>query len=564
MLLVDARRLTGPNLLARSPLVIVELTLDVPDVFEHCREVYLLELGRMRSALGFTPDVSTTERPHQGGAVIGYEAPLDVMLACAEMSEWAALSACEVLRDRPPFELEPKRTEIEAMLAKERNPALLELEAAAQQHGVLFLWDDERVTVGSGPTAQTFPHAAIPAPDTLDWPSIASIPAALITGTNGKTTTSRLLSRMVHEGGRRVGSTSSDGVSVNGELVEEGDWTGPAAARMVLRRPDVDVAVLETARGGILRRGLATDFCEAAAITNVSEDHTGGYGIDDLTAMTRVKSVVAYAVRPGGTVVLNAHDPKLVALAKTLRTNVVLVADLDGGDAAAAAAIEAHGAHGGRIVVARNNRIVDGTGETLAVAVDAVPITYGGAARYNVENALVAVALARALGVADDAIARALTGFLTTDNPRRGEIHERAGVRIMLDFGHNPEGVRAVLRLVETLRGAGRLFVVAGSAGDRTNHEIQEMARAIVEAKPHRVLLRELTAYLRGRIPGEVTGIFKHMLEQHGLASELITIAPGEVAALEQSMRDAGPGDFVLVLIHVEDEAVHAYLESVR
>lgn len=563
MLLVDARRLTGPNLLARSPLVIVELTLDVPDVFEHCREVYLHELGRMRAALGFTPDVSTTERPHRGGAVIGYEAPLDVMLACAEMSEWAALSACEVLRDRPPFELEPKRTEIEAMLAKERNPALLALQAAAQQRGALFLWDDERVTVGSGPTAQTFPLAAIPAPETIDWAAIASIPTALVTGTNGKTTTSRLLSRMVREGGRRVGSTSSDGVSVNGELVEEGDWTGPAAARMVLRRADVDVAVLETARGGILRRGLATELCETAAITNVSEDHTGGYGIDDLTAMTRVKSVVAYAVRPGGTVVLNAHDPKLVALAKTLRTNVVLVADLDGADGAAAAAIEAHGAHGGRIVVARDNRIVDGTGETLPIAVDAMPITYGGAARYNVENALVAVALARALGVADDAIARALTGFQTTDNPRRGEIHERAGVRIMLDFGHNPEGVRAVLRLVETLRGAGRLFVIAGSAGDRTNHEIQEMARAIVEAKPHRVLLRELTAYLRGRIPGEVTGIFKHMLEQHGLTTP-VTIAPGEVAALEQSMRDAGPGDFVLVLIHVEDEAVHAYLETIR
>lgn len=564
MLLVDARRLTGPNLLARSPLVIVELALDVPDVLEHCREVYLHELGRMRSALGFAPDVSTTERPHRGGAVIGYEAPLDVMLACAEMSEWAALSACEVLRDRPPADLEPKRTQIEGMLAKERNPALLALEAAARQHGALFLWDDDTVTVGSGPTAQTFALASIPAPDTLDWSAVASIPAALVTGTNGKTTTSRLLSRMVQEGGRRVGSTSSDGVSVNGELVEEGDWTGPAAARMVLRRPDVDVAVLETARGGILRRGLATDFCEAAAITNVSEDHTGGYGIDDLTAMTRVKSVVAYAVRPGGTVVLNAHDPKLVALAKTLRTNVVLVADLDGGDEAAIAAIEAHGAHGGRIVVARKNAIVDGTGVALPLAVDAIPITFGGAARHNVENALVAVALARALGVADDAIARALHGFKTTDNPRRGEIHERAGVRIMLDFGHNPGGVRAVLRLVASLRGEGKLFVLAGSAGDRTNHEIQEMARAIVEARPHRVLLRELTAYLRGRIPGEVTGIFKHMLEQHGLPPESVTIAPGEVAALEQSMRDARPGDFVLVLIHVEDEAVHAYLETLR
>ena len=569
MLLADVRRLTGPNLLSSSPLVIVELTLDVPDVFEHCREVYLHELARMRTALGFAPDVATTERPHRGGAVIGYEAPLDVMLACAEMSEWAGLSACEILRDRAQAPLEPKRTEIEEMLAKDRNPALVALEAAAKQHGVPFLWDDSTVSVGIGPTTRAWNHDALPAVADVDWSSLASIPVALVTGTNGKTTTTRLLTRMVREGGRRVGTTSSDGVIVNGDVVEEGDWTGPAAARMVLRRTDIDVAVLETARGGILRRGLALDTCDAAAITNVSEDHTGGYGIDDLHAMTRVKGVVAYAVRKTGTVVLNAHDPKLIALARTLTSHVVLVADLERGDPAAAGAVEAHRALGGEAILAVDGAIVCAKGamdihEQLPIAVAEIPVTFGGAARYNVENVLTAVALARSLGVATDAIVRALTGFQIADNPRRGELHELHGVRIMLDFGHNPEGVRAVLRLVATLRGAGRLFVIAGSAGDRTNHEIQEMARAITEAQPHRVLLRELAAYMRGRIPGEVSGIFKHMLEAHGLAPEIVTIAASEVSALEAAMSDARPGDFVLVLIHIEDEAVHAYLETLR
>src|SRR5262249_11028060 len=143
-----------------------------------------------------------------------------------------------------------------------------------------------------------------------------------------------------------------DGVVVNGTSIEEGDWTGPAAARMVLRHKDVDFAVLETARGGILRRGLAMDSCDAALITNVSEDHTGGYGIDDLAAMTRVKAVVVQAVRSTGTVVLNAPDPKLVALAHTLEPEVVFFADLEREDPPARAVIEAQRTAGRRVVYA--------------------------------------------------------------------------------------------------------------------------------------------------------------------------------------------------------------------
>ena len=546
MLLVDARRLTGPNLFSESPLVVVELALDVPDVLEHVEEVYLAELARMRTSLGLVPDVAPMVRAHRGGAVIAYEAPLDVMLPFTEMSEWAALSACEVLRSRAPLSLEPKRTEIATMLAAEENPQLNAVAVEAAARDLPFLWDDEQVTVGSGPRSVTWPRAQVPRSGDVPWDTLGRIPVALVTGTNGKTTTARLLARMAREAGHRVGSTSSDGVVIGNELVEKGDWTGPAAARTVLRRQDVDVAVLETARGGILRRGLAIHDCDVAAITNVSEDHTGSYGIDDLQAMTRVKAVVARAVRPGGTIVLNARDPKLVSLASMFRTRITFFADM----------VDAAPLVSPTVIATASAILVDGR---ELVKLEEVPITFGGAARYNVENALAAVALAQALGFGDDAILRALRGFDPAENPRRGEIATRNGVRVMLDYGHNPAGVRAVLSLVASLRGSGRLTVVTGAAGDRTNHEIAEMARSIANAKPHRIIVRDLPDYLRGRLPGEVPKLFTRALEGLGMQTETVA---SEVAALETAFEDASEGDFVLVLVLLDRDAVHAYLAS--
>jgi cyanophycin synthetase len=540
MLLVDARRLTGPNLLAWEPLVVVELALDVPDLLEHARDVYLHELARIRTAVGFAPEVRAIVRPHRGGAVIAYPAPIDVMLACTEMSEWAALSACEVLGHRLPLGIERARADVEALLERDRSPRLLEIEAEARKRGVPFLWDDDRVSIGCGPSCIVWPRGELPDPSTIPWEGVSTIPIAMVTGTNGKTTTVRLLSRMAREAGLRVGTSSSDGVVVGTETLETGDWTGPAAARLVLRRRDVDIAVLETARGGLLRRGLATDRCDVAVITNVSQDHTGGYGIDDLHAMTNVKAIIARAAK---TAVLNARDPKLVALSTSLPAKTVFFADAD--DASLLVAPRAR-AEGGTLYV---------DGEAVMPLAE-IPITFGGAARYVVENVVGAVLAATELGLPRDAIVRALRNFDATENPGRGVIIEKRGVRVMLDFGHNPAGVRAVLDLVTRIRGNGRLIVIAGSAGDRSNDEIAEMARSIAKAKPDRVLVRDLPEYLRGRLPGEVPALFRHLLAGYGAE-----VAASEVDALSRVFDDARPGDFALLLVHLDRDAVAAFLD---
>ncbi len=570
MRLVDARRLTGPNLLRPFPLVVVELAFDAGDDEAACEAVYREELGHVREAFGFTDALSFVVRPHRGGVVLGYEAPVDLMLACTEMSELAALRACAIHAKADPPTIDEKRGLIQGIIDRDRAPNMVALGREARARDLPFLWDDALVTVGAGKTARTFDRFAVPDPSTIQWSEIATVPIAAVTGTNGKTTSARLLARVVAESGRVVGQTSTEAIVIGGVVREEGDWTGPAAARVVLRDPAVEVAVLETARGGILRRGLAVDHSDVALITNVSDDHLGGYGIDDLDAMVAVKAVTARAVRPGGTVVLNAHDARLVALAGSLAfVSVILFADLERADDAAEVAVTAHRAAGGRAVVARAGTIQwyggDGPGEDI-VPIEAVPICYGGRARYNVENALGVAAAATALGVSTSAIASGLRAFTMADNPGRGQLADVRGVRVLLDFGHNPDGVRAVLGLVRRLRegSSGRLAIVTGSAGDRTDDEISDIARAIVEAGPDRVYIRELPHYLRGRAIGEVPRLFRAALAGHRLPEGAILEADSEVAALTAFFADARPGDFIAVLVHLEQRAVTELLDGLR
>ena len=568
MRVIDTRRLTGPNLFARVPLVIVELAFDEGDVLERARVAYEAELARMRAAVGLPPHATVLVRAHEGGAVFAHEESIDAMLAAAEASEWAALGASEVLAGREPLALDPKRAEVLALLAAHGNPRLLALEAEAKRRALPLLWDDTHVTVGAGRRSKTFAIDALPDVRDVAFGELGTIPIALVTGTNGKTTSSRLLARIAREAGFRVGNTTSDGITIDGEAIEEGDWTGPSAAREVLRRTDVDFAVLETARGGILRRGLAVDGYDCALITNVSDDHLGLYGIDDLAAMTRVKAVIAHAVRADGTVVLNAHDPNLVTLAHSLATAVTFFADLGDGsgarDEAACDVVRAHRAAGGSVVVAEGGVIVCARGgnDTHLVRIDEVPITFGGAARYNVENVLGVVGAARALGLPDDAIARALRGFGTGDNPRRGELVERAGVRVLLDFGHNPAGVRAVMRLVAARRGTGRLTVITGSAGDRSNREIESIAKILCDARPDRIFVRELPDYLRGRKLGEVPDVFRRAFAALGFPGSSFAIVASETEAMRRAFEDAKPGDFIVLLIHVDHDPIRAFLAA--
>jgi UDP-N-acetylmuramyl tripeptide synthase len=344
-------------------------------------------------------------------------------------------------------------------------------------------------------------------------------------------------------------------------MLDRGDYTGPAGARTILRRSDVQAAVLETARGGILRRGLAIDVVDGALITNVSDDHLGGYGIDDVDTMVRVKAVVASAVKPGGRVVLNADDPRLVALASTVPAPVAFFS-LD----PANKVVAAHRARGGEAWFVKDGAIVVARAESeqSVAAVDQIPICFGGAARYNVANALGAAALAPALGIAEQAIADGLRSFGSSaaDNPGRANRFDVGGVALLLDFAHNPAGIRSVLELVAGLRATpGRLALVVGYAGDRGDESIREAAQAVAEARPDRVYVRELTGYERGRAAGEVPALLAREIAQRAPGAR-VAVAASEVDALGKAMATAEEGDLVVLLAHIERDAVAAWLAA--
>ena len=570
MLLVDTRRLTGPNLLGPRPLVVVELALSEGESVDRVRDAYASELGRMRAALGMDAAPPLTLRVRGRAVMIGYEAPLDAMFACAEMSEWAAWSAQALLEGRPSLPLEPKREEVRTLLAQHRNPRLLELASEAARRAVPFLWDDETVSVGHGSASRAFPTGAVPPSADVPWADLGAVPVALVTGTNGKTTTSRLLARLMQEAGWAVGASSSDALTLRGEELESGDCTGPFAARTILRHPGVGLAVLETARGGILRRGLAVQACEVAVLTNVGEDHLGSFGVEDVPAMAEVKGVVARAVRPGGTVVLHAADPNLVSLAPGLGRPVVFFADLDAASDATRALVKAHVEGLGRAIVCEGGRVtrLDGPDAVPLLDVAEIPITFGGAARHNVQNALGAAAAAWALGASDAAIVAGLRGFDAAQNPGRGEVRVLGGVTLLADFAHNPDGIRAVMGLVASLRArsTGRLAVITGSAGDRTDAEITGMARAIHAAGPDGIFVREMHDYLRGRAPGEVPELFERAFQaldassSPGRSPTPCVRASTEIEALEQAFAWARPGDVVALLIHVDREGLRAFV----
>jgi cyanophycin synthetase len=561
--LVDARRLTGKNILGERPLVIVELALDAGETVPAARTAYGVELARMRTALGLTGEVSLVTRPHHGGVVFGYAAPMDTMLAHAEASEWAAESAVKISSGHAASELEPKRLEIAAMLAKLENPRFARLEDACRAKGIPFLWDDEAISLGEGRTSHTYPLGSLPGPEDVAWNELSSIPTLMVTGTNGKTTSARLVAFMARQAGFVVGLTSSDGALVNDEVLASGDFTGPAAARLVLRDTRVDVAVLETARGGILRRGLAIDDCDVALLTNISADHLGGYGIDDLAAMTEVKTVCARAATKA--VVLNALDPSLLALVPILPVPVILFADLEA-HPEGARLLTAHAetcrksGHEATTVFTQNGQFVLSRGdEETRVPVREVPITFGGAARYNVENALGAIGAAVALGLPEAAWLSGLRAFGPRDNPGRGDVVEMGGTRFVLDYAHNPEGAEALASLLAGLKlhEEGRLTVVAGSPGDRSDADIVAFAESIVAMKPDKVLVRELPNYLRGRALGDVPALFRRVVEGAGIAFGLVQ---DEADAIDRCVQDARPGDLVAIFPHVDREEVAARL----
>ena len=393
------------------------------------------------------------------------------------------------------------------------------------------------------------------------------VPVISITGTNGKSTVTRLTTHILVRAKRRVGTTTSDGVLVNERMVEPGDWTGPGGAWQILGRSDLDVAVLETARGGLVLRGMGYESNEVSVVTNVTSDHLDLQGIHTLPELAEVKSTVARVTKPDGWCVLNADDPHVARIARRVRGQVAFFTLVAGGSAA----VHRHAGAGGRGYAVDGGWMVELSGKrsTRIVELVRVPITIGGVARHNVANALAAAAAARGLGLSVEEVADGLADFRPTSDLAPGRLNlYRLGSRIVIvDFAHNEAGVAAVLDVAEGIAGgaAGRaapVTAIVGTAGDRPDDTLRGIAR-IAASRAQHVAIKETLKYLRGRTREAVVGEMLAGVKAAGKSPADVPVYESETAALRAELANGDGRPRVIVLLcHEERDEVFALLEK--
>jgi UDP-N-acetylmuramyl tripeptide synthase len=609
---------------------------------------------------------------------LAFAAPCDQLFVATEVNEWALCSALmerdparwgllekalhqaalEDADDRhsvipPVLEESAAFARFERLAASEKRPHLQPLIAAATARDLPYVFDDTLLTLGTGTGGADFPLEGLPAVSDVPWDTLHDIPTAIVTGSNGKTTTVRLLAACSRAHGWRAAYSSTDGVFFDGDLVDAGDYSGPAGARMALRERRAQAAILETARGGILRRGIAVSQTQVALVANVSSDHFGEYGIYDLDELADVKLTVAAVIRPAGLLVLNADDPLLRAKAAGLAQRYsrcpaigwfALNADdkflvehrSRGGSTCGVRNGRLHLFHSGlslagpglthRMDAVASGRTSDlehsvgsvasgrtsdlehsagsvasgrtsdlehsvgsvASGRTSVVGHDmgsvasgrasgvehdlasvaagraggvehdlgsiaSMPLTVDGSAVYNVANLAGAALAAVAMGIPASVVASVFARFGATpsDNIGRMMRFDIHGVRVVLDYAHNADGLRGLLRVTEHLRGGvGRLGLLLGHAGNRRDTEIEELAQVAAQFHPDLVVVKENEGHLRGREQGEVPRIIRAALLRAGLPESALPLRMTEVDAARCALEWARPGDVLALLVH--------------
>ncbi len=377
------------------------------------------------------------------------------------------------------------------------------------------------------------------------------VPVIAVTGTNGKTTTVRLTSHLLRANGMRVGMTNTDGVYVNGRQTDSGDCSGPRSARNVLMHPDVDAAVLETARGGMLREGLAFDRCQVAVVTNIGMgDHLGLNYITTVEDLAVLKRVIVQNVAPTGYAVLNATDPIVAAMAANCPGQVIFFG-LDSHHPV----IATHRAQGKRVLFVDDDQIVAMQGNhSVRIPLADIPVTRGGAIGFQIENAMASIGAAWAVGVSWQTICKGLATFVSDSNavPGRFNVFDYKGATLIADYGHNPDAIKALVQAVTNLPAKRRSVVISG-AGDRRDDDIREQTRIIGEAFDEVVLYQD--ACQRGRVDGEVLALLRQGLEGAQRTQHIDEIH-GEFLAIDRALERLNSGDLCLILIDQVEEAL--------
>jgi len=561
----ESRRLTGPNLLSDMPGATMEIYFDAVDGIDSDLVIKLWKkhLKQLLNTLGLTAEIYY--RQFRGGANLAFTADEDMLYTACEINEAAIEFVRSELAGETP---DPKLTSVDnlsALLQEERNPALMQLIHLAKEKRVPFLVDDDEFSLGMGPTSRRWTMEQLPDPDLLEWSVYNTIPVALITGTNGKSTSVRMCGAIAKAANISAGITSTDYIRADDTIIDKGDYSGPGGARTLIRDHRVEMALLEVARGGMLRRGLGTASAKAVLITNVADDHLGQYGINTVKELIAVKSIVARSLSKDGTLVVNADDQGLIDYfdnnPQLIRGNICWFSlDKDNKKILQQQQLQQPciWLEDGQIKWFDHNRIVD------IISVNDIPTSKNGAAKHNIANSMGAAALCYSMGVSTDAIAEGLRCFKgdNEDNPGRGNYFSINGATVLVDFAHNPHSLTAIIDTVAAMP-AKRRLIMLGHAGDRTDRDILNLTDVAMELKPDAVIMAEIPDYLRGRELGDVPEIIRRRCLEKGYEKQQLIYAENCLAGARAAIEWSSPGDFVLLLGLDQREEIFQYLASI-
>lgn len=527
----SVHRITGPHLLIHgmgAAVWLEDITLLVATKIQE----------RVRLASSYFQWGEPSIQENDVGYSIALEAPVDQLYAACTLLEWAYTDE----------EWSPKVIEEIRREEQENIPLRLMYEYCVEQK-ISYTVDEDYFCIGYGVHSQSFSWTGVPSIEQVSHPD--AIPTIAITGTNGKTTTTRMLSAIAKSAGFCVGATSSDGVVIDGQTIVSGDWTGAGAARKVLRNTKVDFAILETARGGLMRRGMVIRDVDVVGITNVSRDHFGTWGIESLVALQRAKLSIVFSLQNNGILVLNKNHTDIYDLflrefaPKRPDIRVVMYSTRQDDE----------------IVFCQNEMIF--VHQVPLCSVKDVPLTLDGHAQYNIENALMAITIAYLKGIASEHIKVGLSTLLPNPEHSQGRsnLFSYNGGTVIVDFAHNEGGVQAMVELVESLR-PKRSFMVLGQAGDRNTSLLEGMASAAAKLPCTHYWIKQIEKHTSDRSAVETAEILRDAMENAGVPSEKLSICDNELHAAMIALQQVQEGDVLLLFSHTHYEEVVSILTN--
>ena len=588
----DSRRLTGKNLFMDFPGAVLDAFVSGISK-QKVVDTWLENLQLLLEGVGWAEN-QCIYRIFEDGISLGFAAPLDALYAATDINEaaWEMTTSYLLGSDQQHAKQSELISTLSASIKEESNPLLLDLINSAEDKGIHYLVDDDEFSLGYGTSSESWGINELPALESINWEVYKSIPVALVTGTNGKSTSVRLSAHILKQASVQCGVTSTDFIKVGDTIIDKGDYSGPGGARMLLRHNKTETAVLEVARGGLLRRGLPIPQVDVALVTNVAEDHLGQYGINTVEALTATKMMVSKAAKKQ--LILNADDENIVHFVdlsqkkikqkaeqkiQTKKTTTLNISIIEQEPLAeylpdtivwfsltdTNPIIKAARNNSQSVCFLREDHIIYATPEkeTTIIDVKDIPMTIGGAAVHNVQNALGAVALSKALGVNDSDISEALSQFKSDaqDNPGRGNMFECRGAKIILDFAHNVHSMDAMAKTLENIP-AKRKILMLCHAGDRSDTEIHAMTTSSMAMKPDLVWICELPNYLRGRDIGDVPKVITASVLENGLVSDCIYYQDSPLKGAEGIIQQLQEGDLVFIMALSDRDEIAALLTS--